>query len=119
VMDRPSELASQGIPYEFNRFLLRGRAASESIVDDVLSQAAPSPTPQVSGPQGNESACPSTSTSSTSRKPPNPRHPGHLRLGRSDLSRLDTALREQPRRPAHAVARAAVRSSRYFAGFGV
>jgi murein DD-endopeptidase MepM/ murein hydrolase activator NlpD len=37
VMDRPSELASQGIPYEFNRFLLRGRATSESVVDDVLT----------------------------------------------------------------------------------
>ncbi|WP_042365620.1 M23 family metallopeptidase [Streptacidiphilus neutrinimicus] len=36
VMDRPSALASQGIPYAFDRFLLRGRAASENVVTDVL-----------------------------------------------------------------------------------
>ncbi|WP_084701461.1 M23 family metallopeptidase [Streptacidiphilus anmyonensis] len=37
VMDRPSALASQGIPYAFDRFLLRGRAASEDVVTDVLA----------------------------------------------------------------------------------
>ncbi len=37
VMDRPTALASQGIPYEFDRSYLRGRAASENVVDDVLA----------------------------------------------------------------------------------
>lgn len=37
VMDTPSELASQGIPYEFDRMYLIGRAASESDVDNVLA----------------------------------------------------------------------------------
>ena len=37
VMDRPTALASQGIPYEFDRFQLRGRAASGNVVDDVLA----------------------------------------------------------------------------------
>ncbi|WP_052434234.1 M23 family metallopeptidase [Streptacidiphilus melanogenes] len=36
VMDRSSALASQGIPYAFDRFFLRGRAASENVVTDVL-----------------------------------------------------------------------------------
>jgi hypothetical protein len=36
-MDRPTALASQGIPYEFDRFYLRGRAASDGVVDDVLA----------------------------------------------------------------------------------
>jgi hypothetical protein len=36
VMDRPTALASQGIPYAFDRFFLRGRAASENVVVDVL-----------------------------------------------------------------------------------
>jgi hypothetical protein len=37
VMDSPTELASQGLPYEFDQFFLRGRGPSESTVDDVLS----------------------------------------------------------------------------------
>lgn len=50
VMDTASELASQGIPYEFDRMYLMGRAASESTVDDVLNgepmQFAPGVTPR-------------------------------------------------------------------------
>ena len=37
VMDKPNELASQGLPYEFDRAALRGRAASESVLDDVIA----------------------------------------------------------------------------------
>jgi len=37
VMDRPSALVAQGLPYEFNRFFVRGRAADEDVVDNVLA----------------------------------------------------------------------------------
>ena len=37
VMDGPSELAAQGLPYEFDRLRLAGRAISEDNVDDILS----------------------------------------------------------------------------------
>jgi murein DD-endopeptidase MepM/ murein hydrolase activator NlpD len=37
VMDSPSALASQGLPYAFDMLYFQGRAASESAVDDVLA----------------------------------------------------------------------------------
>jgi hypothetical protein len=40
VMNRPSDLAAQGLPYEFDRFRLRGRGATEDTVEDVLSGKA-------------------------------------------------------------------------------
>jgi hypothetical protein len=40
VMDTPTDLGSQGLPYEFDRFRLRGRGATESTLDDVLNGKA-------------------------------------------------------------------------------
>ncbi|HET9169608.1 MAG TPA: M23 family metallopeptidase [Actinospica sp.] len=40
VMDGPSALAAQGLPYEFDIQNLEGRAASENAVDDVLAGKA-------------------------------------------------------------------------------
>jgi murein DD-endopeptidase MepM/ murein hydrolase activator NlpD len=37
VMDRPSELASQGLPYEFDHLRLAGRAVSEDNLDAILA----------------------------------------------------------------------------------
>lgn len=36
VIDKPTDLAGQGLPYVFDRFRLRGRAASEAGLDDVI-----------------------------------------------------------------------------------
>lgn len=41
VIDQPSDLAGQGLPYEFDGFRLRGRAASESALDDLVLSGKP------------------------------------------------------------------------------
>ena len=37
VMDQPNELASQGLPFMLDRQYLRGRAASENVLDDLFA----------------------------------------------------------------------------------